>query len=453
MSHADLSEVALDFLTYLAEDPQGRASAAALPEPPAWLRAVTYPMQPWPTFLGGRKVAQIERATVGVMRLVEAAPQRVFGTDAAALARYCQLDEQLAPFLFDPPNGVAGTVARCDFIDTPSGLKCLEVNTGKIGGWQQRFWEQHFRTAPLISRFLAERGIAPVARDPWRELLRYVVEEVRRTPICHRGEINVVLALDEPDYGRMAPVSGLLAQVYQAVLDEFGEGLGGRAAFASYPEGLRVDRELRVHLGGVPIHAVVECTHQLTPAALYRTFKKGRILLFSGPLHQVVADKRNLALLSEHGQSDLWSPEERALIADHVPWTRTVEDRTVVWQGEEAPVVDLLRRHRESFVIKPARGMQGADVLVGERVAPEVWERAIATAMVRGLYIAQERQISRPYLCQHGDVGGIPHDVIWGLFCFGNRYGGGFLRQMPQGQGDGVINSERGAVEGFLFEV
>lgn len=51
------------------------------------------------------------------------------------------------------------------------------------------------------------------------------------------------------------------------------------------------------------------------------------------------------------------------------------------------------------------------------------------------------------------EVGAGPHDVVWGTFCFGDRYGGGFLRMMPRGEGDGIINAARGATEGFLFEI
>jgi hypothetical protein len=65
----------------------------------------------------------------------------------------------------------------------------------------------------------------------------------------------------------------------------------------------------------------------------------------------------------------------------------------------------------------------------------------------------QEHVESRPYLYQLGEQGSAVHDVIWGLFCFGNLYGGAFLRMLPKGSGDGVINSARGATEGILLEV
>ena len=465
-SHADLSPVALDFLDYLAADPAARAGAVPVPELPAWLREIAHDVQPWPTFVDAAKVAELERAAAVVTGLVKALPERLFAGDPARLARYCGFTdkrlktygnlrgERLAAFLFAPPNGLPGAIARCDFIDTATGLKCLEVNTGKIGGWQQRFFERHLRTTPTTSRFLAERGLRPVARDPWRELLRHVVGELRASPAGQQGEANVVFALDAEDDGRMrGTAAGFLDAAYQAVLAEHGGGLTGRAVFAPYPDGLTLDSGLQLHVGGMPVHAVVECLHELTPWPVYQSFKAGRSLLFSGPLHRFFGDKRNLALLSEQAHADVFTAEERALIAAYVPWTRLVAETTAVWRDEQAPLLDLLRRDRASFVLKPARGLQGQGVVVGERTAPEIWDRAVTVAAASGDFVAQELQVSRPHLCQHGEVGGIPHDVIWGVFCFGSRYGGSFLRQMPRGQGDGVINSERGAVQSFVFEV
>lgn len=44
------------------------------------------------------------------------------------------------------------------------------------------------------------------------------------------------------------------------------------------------------------------------------------------------------------------------------------------------------------------------------------------------------------------------HDTVWGLFCFGTAYGGGYLRMILRGGLSGVINSARGAIEGVLVE-
>ena len=454
-AHADLSPLALEFLDYVAADPETRARPIAVPELPAWVLPFTYPMQAWPTLLGPAKVREIERATAGVTRLIKSVPERIFRRDAKRLNDYYRLgNELIAAILFEPPNGIAGAIGRCDFMDTVDGLKCLEVNMGaNIGGWQLRFWDEAYRTAPVLARFFAEHGVTPVARDPWHVLFTHLVEDARRGPLAGGAEVNVALVVADARPELVAGATAYMNQVYGEVLAAAGAGLAGRVVVTGYPGGFQVQRGMRLTHGGTPIHAVVEYTHQPTPQDLYRCFKAESIQLYNGPLTRVLADKRNLALLSEHADTGLYDDEERALIHAHIPWTRAVEEKVVTWSGEEAPLRDLLLRNRESFVVKQAGGLRGEGVVVGPRVGREAWEQAVATAFDEGTWLAQQVEFPRPHLCQIGEVGASPHDVVWGTFCFGERYGGGFLRMMPRGTGDGIINAARGATEGFLFEV
>ena len=451
-THADLSPAALDFLSYVADDPERRARPLPPPELPPWVEA--YPVQAWPVLLGAAKRQGIEAAMAGVIRLVKALPERVFGGDAKRLAAYYGLgNELLATLLLAPPNGIPGAIARLDFVDTPAGPRFLEVNSGggTLGGWEMRFWAEHYRTTPVLARFFAEHGIEPSARDPWTAFFRHVVEDVGAGPIPRSGELDLALVAPEADAARLVEGLAQLNASYRAVLAQ--QGLAGRIVVSTYPGRLAVQGGTRLTCEGRRVHAVVECTHQPTPRDVYRCFKAGGLHLYNGPLSQMLGDKRNLALLSEHAESGLFDAGERELIQRCIPWSRVVEDRTVSWQGDEVPLLDLLRRERGRFVLKPGRGRHGDGVVVGPRAAPEAWEAALAEAAARGTWVAQEAVTSRPYLGQAGAVGSASHEVVWGTFCFGERYGGGFLRMMPRGQGDGVINSSRGATEGFLFEV
>jgi hypothetical protein len=92
-------------------------------------------------------------------------------------------------------------------------------------------------------------------------------------------------------------------------------------------------------------------------------------------------------------------------------------------------------------------------VAFGHQTAPGAWARLVEEAVAKGGWLAQERADSRPYIYQVGEQGYGVHNLVWGTFCFGEIFGGGFLRMIPQGIGDGVINSARGATEGLLFEV
>jgi hypothetical protein len=447
-THADLSPAAADLLAYVAADPAVRARPLPPVALPDWMAA--YPMQAWPVLLGAEKRRQIASTTAGVTRLVKSVFGRVFAHDPVRLDRYFRLgDVARTAKLFAPPDGLAGAVGRCDFVDTGRDLKFLEFNVGgTVGGWEMRFWERHYRSTPVLAGFFAEHGLAPAVRDTWVELLGHLLAEVESGPPPADATVNVALVIPSAvDAGGLA----LFNDVYRRVLT--GSGLAGRIVTSDYPGTFTVDGG-RLACGGVPVDVLVEVTEQDTPPEIYDCFKAGGLLrLYNGPLSRVLGDKRLLALLSEHAGSGLFDAAERELIARCIPWTRTVEDRVVAFQGAELPLLELLRRERGCFVLKPGEGQQGRGVLVGPHATPEAWEAALASATADGTWVAQEVVTSRPYLGQAGEVGAVLHDVVWGAFCFGERYGGGFLRMMPRGAGDGVINSARGASEGLILEV
>ena len=454
-AHADLGPLAVELLDYIAADPEARARPMPNSQLPQWMSYYTYPWHPWPILVDAAKQREIERATVGVTRLIKSVPERIFQNDPKRLSDHYQLgNEMVAMFLFAPPNGIPGALGRCDMLDTADGFKCMEMNmSGNIGGWQLRFAEQRYRALPMLARFFADRGVTPVFRDSWRELLGHIVQEVRSGPVAPAGEINLALVLDElwPELAEGA--KAYLDPILDEVLAGLGAGLTGQVVVTTYPGSFATQRGMRLLHGGLPIHGVIEHCQQLTPQEIYRCFKAESIRLYNGPISRLLSDKRNLALLSEHAGSGAFDAEERALIDAYVPWSRAVGDKVVTWQGEEAPLRDLLLRHQERFVVKPATGMQGDGVAVGPRLGREAWEQAVATAFAEGDWLAQQAEQSRPLLGLTSDLRAIPHDVVWGTFCFGDRYAGGFLRLMEQGVGDGIVNSARGATEGLMFEV
>lgn len=284
----------------------------------------SYPLQAWPTFVGAAKLAEIERATVGVTRLVKSIPQRIFGNDPRRIAAYYRLpSEMLAFLLLEPPDAIAGALARCDFIDSPAGLRCLEVNVaGNIGGWHLRFLERRYRESPVVARFLAERGVRPVARDPWRALLAHVVADTLASPVRTDGVLNLGLAVSAEEALPAAKATEHLNATYAQVLA--GHGLAGEILVAPYPGGFAVGPGMRLHAGATRVHAVVEYTDSQTPQEVFRCFKAETVTLYNGPISRLLSDKRNLALLSEHVESDRFDSEERALIRDCVPWTREI---------------------------------------------------------------------------------------------------------------------------------
>ena len=54
---------------------------------------------------------------------------------------------------------------------------------------------------------------------------------------------------------------------------------------------------------------------------------------------------------------------------------------------------------------------------------------------------------------QEGEEGCSEHNAIWGIFMFGNSYGGCFLRTLPKKNNRGIINSRQGADISIIYEV
>lgn len=459
-THRDLSQASLQFLEYVRRTP-GAASRREFPPPtePAWISGFPYPVQPWPLFVGEDKRRDLERASSGVLELIRQIPGRLLGGDPKRISAFYGLPEHVASLLLDPPNGLAGAVARCDVIDSPAGVKCIEPNVAaNLGGWELRFWAEHRRRDRHVARFLAESGLAPTYRDPARELLRHVVVETETLPAARQGEINVLLAVPGDILKEVIKTEAAdLARLYQEVLQELGEGRRGKLSVIGYPQADVTLRQGALFRGNDRIHAVIEFTEPplATPPEIFRTFKAERLQLFNGPLPTLLGTKKSLALLSEHEESDLLTAEEREVIGRHIAWTRLARPGSTRYRGESVDLRELLAARRDEFVLKPAIGSRGDGVWVGRHTAPEAWESALDTAFAGGgrTWLAQEYAESRPYLFQEGEEGAGPHDLVWGVFSFAGRYGGALLRMVPRGTREGVINSARGAEEGFPYEV
>jgi hypothetical protein len=406
-------------------------------------------LQPWPTFVGGEKLHEVQRATLEVTRLVKSVPEKVFGGNAKEISRFFGIgDEALMALLLVPPNGIDEGFARCDLIDSAEGFKCLEVNaSARIGGWDVRLWADLYRRTPRIAEFLAEQGLEISYVDTLEVMFSHIVRHSTQRGLGREGSLNIAVVVNAEVAQVNTRGEGHFNEAFTKVLDK--HGLEGRVWIGSYHD-LRVVGGLPYHRSGARIHAVVEYTDVVTPTEIFRCFKAGTVSLYGGPVSQIIADKRNLALLSELQDSSLFDAEDRSLIRAHVPWSRLVLPGT--GHGREAaPTYDELLAGRERLVLKRGMSFKGQDVIIGPRTSPQDWEKALQRAVAEGCWMVQEHVTSRPYLYYHRERGPSPHEVVWGTFCFGSTYGGEFLRMMAEGLGEGIVSFAHGATKGFVF--
>ncbi len=126
---------------------------------------------------------------------------------------------------------------------------------------------------------------------------------------------------------------------------------------------------------------------------------------------------------------------------------------STTYGDEKINLEDFMLSYREKLVLKPAEGAGGKDVHVGYHTSKNRWEELLLKALHGKSWVVQERVESLPFLLQRGESGFAVHDVVWGLFVFGSRYGGITLRVLSRENSNGVINAKKGARSSVVFEV
>ncbi|MEM9291565.1 MAG: hypothetical protein AAGD01_07790 [Acidobacteriota bacterium] len=459
-AHEYLSPSFGALLDHAARSPQGLRPIdyGREAEDPAVKDTYYYPIQAWPMLISHQRMSELADITVGLMRLTRDLPRRAFGRQVERLMTYYGIElDTLDPTFLEPPTGLEHCISRLDFVMTERGLQCVEMNLGgNLGGWQLRFWEPICRQNAFNRQFFETQGIEPFYRDPLRSMLEHIVHQLAQSPWGQRGEdLHLAIGFSAEDLATAQRALDSVQELYRDVLAQEPGNCGGQIWFCEYGKDLELDDEARLSLNGQRLHALVEYAPEDTRPAVYHSLKAGELLLFNGPLSNVLGGKATLALLSELTETDLLDEDEKSLIDRSVPWTRNLCVTETTFRGDSGLLPELAVRHRNDLVLKPSFGTRGEQVHVGRYLAPRRWEELVQKALGSSRWILQQHCSSVPYLYQLGEQGAGEHDVVWGLFAFGETFGGGFLRLNPKIKADnlGVINSATGASEGFIYEI
>jgi hypothetical protein len=460
--HARWSEVNRQFLEFVSANPEclDRGSYTAVCQAPGLQRAV----QPWPLFFEPQRVRELAEMAVGIDGLIKAAVERFLRNDVQTLADYYRtapsmdgspgisgvITEESLPAMVAKPNGVASAFSRCDYLETPEGLKLMELNSsGRLGGLATPDYlcERYLESAPT-ARFLRQVNRRARTMGTRRAMLRHVVEDTRRLGAWTEGDFNVAIVIYP---NRPTVIARFNAEEYtrelHAALGEAGYAPRGQVMLCSL-EDLSASPD-GVTLAGAPVHAVIEQQGGGRPVPpMFPAFKASRVNLFSGPIKAILSDKRNLALVSGHADSADFTAAERALIERHFAWTRRVLPSRTTFRGRPLRLPDDLPAGRDDFVLKKGWSYSGGGVVVGRVSTPDEWEQAIARAVREGDWVVQERLEPVPYCFHDAHAGAVPHEVVWGLFVFGEHFGGVHLTMLPTGHGTGVVNPNQGAEVG-----
>jgi hypothetical protein len=389
---------------------------------------------------------ELSDVSVKLLQIIRSIPKRIFNNNAEKifdfydLGRY-NIHRDIAGLILERGlQNVSSFISRGDFIFTKDGLKCVEYNiSSNVGGWQAEVARTWYVQNHIVNDFLNESGKEVSAIDPLYEGYLHFIQTTLESTKETDTQLN--LAVLVPDLDSLT--SNYHKSVFKKCLNAVNKSLIGELMFCAWND-LKV-RNNRVYLNDVRIHAVSD-QGQFCPIQVYLSQNQGFVTLLNGPVGHLVSNKINLAILTDEKYAHCFTPEELALIKAHIPTTYIVPVNLDKKKG------DFFRDNKDNYILKSGDGASGNDVLIGKDTTVDVWEQWTIRAMKEKNWIIQEFVESIPFVYQSGDSGTSDHNVIWGLFVFGNSYAGGFLR-LGKKNTNHIINTAQGATESYMLQV
>ena len=349
-----------------------------------------------PLFMDVRDEARQRAACEVIARIGERIVREAMH-DETLLADFGLSDAERALVEIDPGYEYASTASRIDSFLLPDSLMFAEYNAESPAGLgYTEVLADEFAALPIMARF-RERFVAETypLMDAMLEALlasyrdwggaaappRMVITDFRGVPTWSEFEI-----LAERFTQRGVPT--VIADPREL------EIAGGRLIAAGAPVDLVYRRALINDLVARP-----DDTRVLVQA--YRD----RLACVANTLRCKIPHKKSFfAVLTDEAHAHRFSPDERAAIKAHVPWTRVVAERRTTMppppglrqtgsSGAEADLVTFVRDGRERLVLKPTDDFGGHGVTLGWEADAATWESALQGALAAppGTWIVQER--------------------------------------------------------------
>ena len=397
----------------------------------------------WPLFISPEYKAEMAAINNRIPTLVYKAVTGLFGADVNKMAEYFGIPAVLCALFAD--NFKADKLCfRSDIIATEQGCKALEFNLGtNIGGWQVNWMDELFRFKSPYRDFFNDQqvNVTNVATEFFVYLLNFGNE------LAKGEKVNVVLRTAESEdkdyYGN------LLNDAFENAKKQ--AGLDAQLSLYSRYDQLKVTPQ-GLYFNDTKIHIVTfgdTLAGGQPPIDMLRLVFSGLVRTPDSPaLIHVLSDKRTFPLLYEAIEKNIITGEEAEFVKRVIPTSYVLDkvNGNAKWREE-------VYNNKDKFVIKPCGGFQGNDVSVGRYMSDSQWHELLQGVDKPELWIIQE-YCQSCYFAGYSDDDGVGvFDAIWGVFQFGQQYGGCWVRNLEKRKNQyGVINSHRGAQDRIVYE-
>jgi hypothetical protein len=398
-----------------------------------------------PGLLEAGDVVTIERDLSTLLDLLVSMPDRLFDGRTAQMCERVGINGPARRAVLDTAGDTSVVLARADVVRSPHGLKAIELNVhSSLGGMEIGPLNETFQKLPVYSDFLRAEALS--YHDPLESILSEVVRAA-----ADRGITTPTVAL--VDWPTTYPV-------YERALDQVCALMRAHGVDAMHTHvGRLTERNGHLWCGTTKIDVlyrifmledIPEQPELITP--ILDAHRAGNVLLAMSFFAELVGNKAGLALLSEAGEQDFLTAEERATVDRILPQTRLLRDGKISWNGESCDLLGMALAKKNDLVLKPAIGHANRGVTLGNAVTDEEWRQALHDA-IGDVFVLQEHVVAAPEsvpILEGNDWRTRDYDVNWGVFIHERRYAGAMLRALPSSHRN-VISLGTGAEFGCCF--
>lgn len=423
---------------------------------PSFFRDYAYELNPMPVFIGPDVIKQMSECVATVPSLIHDLLRIYFDNDAESIAEYYGLSvpdaKAMVDFEFHP-----NFFSRFDLVHTDNDFKILEINMGsKLGGWEIGAFDSLYRNTSHL-KALIDQGNKFRYRASLQEYIVQLLQSCVMLNVADdEGVMRIVFLLDESSLGKYVDTK-FVGQLFFDVASAMGLTLD--VQFAISVDDFSFDQDY-LYYQGKRVSAFNNGREtqkdDIDLSAINAVFFKNNLVQTDSPICTMFQDKRNLALLSQLADKNVFSPEQQTIIKRFVPWGATAKFETVSFEGESWDLDVFLNERKDDMVIKQAYGRgQGAGVYVGRYVDDATWRNAISLVLNEPGYFVQEFCEGKEVLSNtNPDQNELnPCDAVWGVFGFNKAFGGAGVRLVSKTlNDDGVINCAKGAQDTIVYE-
>jgi hypothetical protein len=399
-----------------------------------------------PNFVSPAVYEQIRGVCRGIFRAIEKAEERL-GPELWDRVGLTPEERELAAV--DPGYRRSSPTSRLDSFITTSAYQFVELNAESPAGIAyNEVLADIFLELPIVKRFQERWALRRFrSRDRLLETLLS----------CHREAGG---REDKPTIA-VVDYEDVPTRTEHHLFREFFESKGYPALVCD-PRHLTYEGGVLRHEGRA-IHIVYKrllvnelLDRKAELGSLLKATRERAVTVVNPFRCKAIHKKAIFAVLTDDELQSLFTADERAAIAAHVPWTRRVGAGHTLRDGKTIDLPDFIRKNRESLVMKPNDEYGGKGVFIGWETTETAWEDALAHALREPYVVQQKVELQRESFPELSTQAGSPsvifRDLVVDLdpFVFEGEVEG-FLTRLS-GTSLANVTSGGGQVPAFLVE-